>query len=278
MNEPVSHNEIINSFYNIIPLLPQIFDDGITAFLTDTEKFLCIVNTPGLRVGFEPGQPIPSGGVAPDVLRTGKLVKKEIPAEVSGVPFLATGLPIKNDAGIVEGVFVLGTSLSKKKELQSMSLSLSIATSQITEAINEISSGLQNVVGMNTEIINMVEEADENTKYTNEILKLVKNISLQTNLLGFNASIESARAGALGRGFAVVAEEIRKLSQSTSESVANIEDVLKKTVNSIKQINTQVNESDAVFQTQAAALEEIAATMTELNSTANALKKYADKL
>lgn len=278
MNEPVSHNEIINSFYNIIPLLPQIFDDGITAFLTDTEKFLCVVNTPGLRVGFEPGQPIPSGGVAPEVLRTGKLVKKEIPAEVSGVPFIANGLPIKNDAGIVEGVFVLGTSLSKKKELQSMSLSLSIATSQITEAINEISSGLQNVVGMNTEIINMVEEADGNTKYTNDILKLVKNISLQTNLLGFNASIESARAGALGRGFAVVAEEIRKLSQSTSESVANIEDVLKKTVNSIKQINTQVNESDAVFQTQAAALEEIAATMTELNSTANALKKYADKL
>lgn len=278
MNELASKNEIINSFCNIIPLLPQIFDEDIVACVTDTKKYVFAIDTPGLRMNYKQGEPIREGGTAPEVIRTGKTIKKELPEEVFGVPLITYGVPIKNDAGIVEGVFVFGRSIAKKKELMSMSMSLSVAISQITQAVNDISSGLQNVVGMNSEIVNLVEEADAKTKNTDEILSFVKDVSRQTNLLGFNASIESARAGASGRGFGVVAQEIRKLSQSTSESVENINEVLNKISDSIKKINAEINESVAIFQSQAAALEEIAATMTELSSTADVLKNYAERL
>lgn len=278
MSERVSQNEIINSFYNIIPFLPQIFDEDITASVTDTKKYLITIDTPGLRVNYKQGEPIREGGSALDVIRTGNTIRKELPKEVFGVPLISYGVPIKNNVGIVDGVFIFGRSIAKKQELLSMSVSLSTAINQITQAVNEISSGLQNVVGMNSEIVNMVEETDANTKNTDEILSFVKNISRQTNLLGFNASIESARAGASGRGFGVVAEEIRKLSHSTSDSVTKIDDILLKISKSIKNINTEINESVAIFQTQAAALEEIAATMTELSSTADVLKNYAERL
>jgi methyl-accepting chemotaxis protein len=50
----------------------------------------------------------------------------------------------------------------------------------------------------------------------------IGDIASQTNLLALNASIEAARAGENGKGFAVVAEEIKKLSEQSSQSVSNI--------------------------------------------------------
>lgn len=68
-----------------------------------------------------------------------------------------------------------------------------------------------------------IAELGQQVEEIKNALRDVQSISMQIKILSLNASIEAARAGQAGKGFAVVATEVGRLSQSTDNSVSNIE-------------------------------------------------------
>lgn len=102
-----------------------------------------------------------------------------------------------------------------------------------------------------------------------EIVKIITEISEQTNLLSLNASIEAARAGEQGKGFAVVAEEISKLAERTSESVNEIKRLVSESIQAV--------ENGAIeFDSASLSFREINSQVSSMNISAKSIMEKID--
>ncbi|OOM73898.1 putative sensory transducer protein YfmS [Clostridium puniceum] len=273
----ISDNETINFFYNALPLIEVLFDEDISMAITDTEKYLYTKYNKNLVLSAKEGDRIPEGGAIIEVLKTGRNFIKVIPEQVYGVEAKSFAIPIIEENKVV-GVLAVAKSLDKKKSVMNVTKQLTESLFQISVGIDEVAKGVQELATMNEKILGETIEANERTNDTDEILTFIQGVSSQTNLLGLNAAIEAARAGEAGKGFNVVAQEIRKLSNSSNESIKKIDSVMKHISSSVNSINTNLTKSNDISQNQSAALEEIAASISELNSTAKTLEDLADNL
>lgn len=141
-----------------------------------------------------------------------------------------------------------------------------IAATQATDAAHLIQLVIKTIDESSTEIFNMRSEMNnvnaemhkllEEGRKISTVVNVINEISEQTNLLALNAAIEAARAGDHGRGFAVVAEEVRNLSQKTSESTEQIQSNIRALSGATESVEKEINRISTLLEKTATQVSE----------------------
>lgn len=97
-----------------------------------------------------------------------------------------------------------------------------------------------------------------------ELVDVISEIAVQTNLLAFNAAIEAARAGEHGIGFSIVADEVRKLAERNGEAARSIGRIIESATQQITDGATNAQLIMEAFGTQSTRLEETAQTLSRM--------------
>ena len=79
--------------------------------------------------------------------------------------------------------------------------------------------GLRTTIG---DTAKKIKRLGESAQQISQVVALIDQIALKTNLLAINASVEAARAGELGQGFTAVAEQVGALAEQSANATQEI--------------------------------------------------------
>lgn len=109
-----------------------------------------------------------------------------------------------------------------------------------------------------------VAELAKSGRQVGDVMRVIREIADQTNLLALNAAIEAARAGEAGRGFAVVADEVRNLAAKTQHATVEIDEIIISIQSGSQDATDYMQASEVVARESSESVEAVRKTLADI--------------
>jgi methyl-accepting chemotaxis protein/methyl-accepting chemotaxis protein-1 (serine sensor receptor) len=172
-------------------------------------------------------------------------------------------------------------------EMSSLTQKNADASRHAAQVMSEVDTRVREANDTLGQMVASMREIRGSSEKIARIIKVIDEISFQTNILALNAAVEAARAGDAGMGFAVVADEVRRLAQRCAQAARDtatlIEDSISTSAEGSRKIENMVSSVTSITESttrvkqlvdelqlssheQAQGIDQISTSLTELES------------
>ncbi|HWP97824.1 MAG TPA: methyl-accepting chemotaxis protein [Syntrophomonadaceae bacterium] len=269
---------VAKAFDKFAPIIIDSQPEGAWVGVSDLEKVMYRMGSDKFDLDITVGTPVKDVETALQAIQTRRRVQIDVNTRKYGnIRTLAVPI-IDDDSGEVVGSFGITVPRNLARDLQEMAGKLSSNTQEMASVMQEIAASAGEINITEIKLADVIKAVQQNAANITEVLVFTKSVADQTKMLGLNAAIEAARAGEMGRGFGVVAEEIRKLSDQSKQTADEIGKLIRaidiKVQEAVEASQGTVKQS----QEQAAATEEVTASVMEMAEVAEKLILLAETL
>jgi methyl-accepting chemotaxis protein len=138
-------------------------------------------------------------------------------------------IAIQQSSGIKEILSVMEDSEKASKNTAKETIAMADRAKESVEIVqnsftqlNTNLQKMQEITEANIDTISGIKELSEKINSIWKIVTMIENIAEQTNIIAFNAELESSISGKSGQKFHIVANEIHRLASNTTDSVNEI--------------------------------------------------------
>jgi len=263
------------------PMMAEMFPEGVFLWMSDHEKLIQRQGSKKYDIAeLQVGAPISGNAEVVQCIKERKPITSDLYNEQYKIHIRMMAAPVfdERDKDKLIGTFGLSMPRVVAARLRDMSNNLTKELEQSAAVIQELAASASEITANQQQLNQFVKNILVLSEEINNILTFIRQIADETKMLGLNAAIEAARAGEVGRGFGVVAEEIRKLSDDSRETVSRIRILTDKIKTAVQEAEKSSDLTLRSSENQAAATEEVSASLTEIMNLAEKLNRMAKKI